>query len=138
MLFKSRKLLRRLVKTQSGQTLVEVALVFPVMITLLFSGVFFGFYMKDQAVVLDAARQAARTYAVSQSDSSAQQAANTTLNNVGIAAPAQDVQIQGNKSGNWVTYSVSYTDPVLPFAFGLLPVLQNLQTVTERSTFYVE
>lgn len=123
---------------ESGQAMVEMALLMPILLTVIFASVFFGIFYKDTSVVLDAARQAARTYAVTQDDGTAQLAAEQTLNHAGIATPSANVQIQGSMSGNWVTYTVSYTDPALPFAFGILPMLERLETVTEQSTFYVE
>jgi len=120
----------------SGQALVEWAIVAPMLFIMLFSMVFFGIYFRDTSILLDAARQGARTVATGQGDGYG--AVYTDLTAAGIPAPAPNVQVTLEPSGTDEVCVVRYSDPLLPMFTGLVPALKPLQTVTEKAVFYIE
>jgi Flp pilus assembly protein TadG len=61
---------RRLTHNEQGQTMVEFALVLPVICLLLFGVIQFGILYKDYVTITDAARAGARKAAVSRLESS--------------------------------------------------------------------
>ncbi|HQE06056.1 MAG: TadE family protein [Tepidanaerobacteraceae bacterium] len=60
--------IRKFVKTERGQTLVELALVLPVIILILFGTLEFGRLFHSYIVITNAAREGARLGAVGKSD----------------------------------------------------------------------
>ena len=49
------------IKTQSGAQLVEFAIILPLLITILFAVIEFGFMLYDQAIITNASREGARS-----------------------------------------------------------------------------
>jgi Flp pilus assembly pilin Flp len=62
------KLLKRFKKNENGQTLVEFALILPIMIVLLLGTIQFGFILNGQITVTSAAREGARLAVVNVDD----------------------------------------------------------------------
>jgi Flp pilus assembly protein TadG len=103
-----------------GAVLVEFALIAPVLILLLFGIVEYGLVLNAQLQVTGAARQAARTMAVTGSVASAQSAAIAstaalspvlTTSNVTFSEPACT-------AGSNVTATVAYDKPFITGLFG--------------------
>lgn len=126
---------RHSMRSERGQTMVEFALVAPVLLLVLFGVIQFGILYRDYVTITDAARVGARTAAVSrhQADPVA-----TTLAKVRAAADDLDqadlqvaVSASGWNPGDDVTVQASY--PYRVSLLGFVVKSGRLQTqTTER------
>jgi Flp pilus assembly protein TadG len=95
---------------EAGQATVELAFVLPVVAVLLLALVQVGLLVRDQLLVVHAAREAARAAAVAEGD--AGQARQAAIGSVGL--PSDDVRVSTVNRGGaapTVTVTVTYTSP---------------------------
>lgn len=116
-----------------GQSTVELALVLPVVLVLAFALVQIGLVVRDQVLVVHAAREGARAAAVSPDPMSPRHAADR---NSGLAGDRLQVTSTGRAGpGSRVQVSVVYRSVTdLPLVGPLLPDL----TLTAEATMRVE
>ena len=138
----------RLLKAQRGQAMAEMAVVLPILVFLLLGILTTGIAINSKIAVSGAAREAARNYAINQSDSLARDTAETFLRGSVAASGAEfsshfdklaDVTI--GVQGDYVTVQVTYHQPsYVP----LLPVFLggsawgNTFTLSSSATFKIE
>lgn len=97
---------------ERGQATVELALVLPVLVLLLFAVAQVGLVVRSQLLVIHAAREAARVVAVDPAADAHQAAAQAA----GLAPERLEVDAVGQVPGAPVTVRVTYRQPVeLPF-----------------------
>lgn len=116
-----------------GQSSVEVALLLPLVAVLLLAVVQVGLVVRDQVLVVHAAREAARAAAVDPAEGAARDAAEAAT----ALAPARlDVSVTDRGDpGSRVAVAVTYASPtVVPLVGRLLGDV----TVTARATMRVE
>lgn len=116
-----------------GQSSVEVALLLPFVAVLLLGVVQVGLVVRDQVLVVHAAREAARAAAVDPAESAARDAAEAAT----ALSPARlDVAVVGRGDvGSRVSVTVTYASPTV------VPVVGRLLgdvTVSARATMRVE
>ncbi len=109
--------LRRRTRDSAGQAAVEVALVLPLLAMLLLLVVQTALVVRDQVLVVHAAREAARAAAVDPSAGAPRRAA--------VAAASLDparlvVRVQPATAGRQVTVTVSYRSATIAPMIGLL------------------
>lgn len=122
-------MLRRRWKDDSGAVAVEFALVFPLLILVLFGVIEYGAVYNAQLVVTGAAREAAREMAVTGNAGSARSAALTAAPGLVPALKTSDVQISGACSpGQDVTITISYQKPFITGLFGAKVDLTGVAT----------
>jgi Flp pilus assembly protein TadG len=120
---------RRSRKDDRGAVAVEFALVFPLLILVLFGVVEYGAVYNAQLVVTGAAREAAREMAVSGDAGDARAAALNAAPGLVPALAAGDVAISGACSpGADVTVTISYDKPFLTGMFGATVELTGTAT----------
>ncbi len=116
-----------------GQSSVEVALLLPLVAVLLLAVVQVGLVVRDQVLVVHAAREAARAAAVDPAEGAARDAAVAAT----ALSPARlEVSVDGRGDpGSRVAVAVTYASPTLVPLVGRL--LGDV-TVTARATMRVE
>ncbi|SDC72171.1 MULTISPECIES: TadE/TadG family type IV pilus assembly protein [unclassified Candidatus Frackibacter] len=110
----------QLLRQKRGQALVELALVLPVILLILFGIVEFGRVFHAYLVITNAAREGAREGAISNSDSQIQSTVETAvdpsldLNNLNIKiSPSQANRSRGDSVKVEVKYNVDLFTPVV-------------------------
>ncbi|KXS40676.1 MAG: TadE family protein [Candidatus Frackibacter sp. T328-2] len=110
----------QLLRQKRGQALVELALVLPVILLILFGIVEFGRVFHAYLVITNAAREGAREGAISNSDSQIQSTVETAvdpsldLNNLNInISPSQANRSRGDSVKVEVKYNVDLFTPVV-------------------------
>ena len=94
---------------QSGQAAVELALIFPFVAMLLLLLVQVGMIVRDQILVVHAAREGAREAAVEPAPGAARDAA---ISSSGLAADRLDVEVSGRGApGSRVKVTATYRAP---------------------------
>lgn len=116
-----------------GQSSVEVALLLPFVAVLLLGVVQVGLVVRDQVLVVHAAREAARAAAVDPADGAALDAAEAAT---ALAPSRLDVAVDGRgEAGSRVSVTVTYASPTV------VPVVGRLLgdvTLTAHATMRVE
>lgn len=113
--------------SDAGQAVVELALVFLVLMTLVFGGIEFGRAMNAWAMVTQASREGARTAAaLCTLDSGCSTSVQTSIDNslTGLDVPSAHWTLTAGPyvAGNPVTVHVDYTvTPVTPLIAALVP-----------------
>jgi Flp pilus assembly protein TadG len=109
-----RKLAARLLGGESGQALVEAAIVLPVLLVLVFGVVMAGRVVHAKIAVQAAAREASRTLATAPSEeqglTDAEDAARAAADGYGLSSDGLSVDLEPNgfERGGTVTATVSY------------------------------
>jgi Flp pilus assembly protein TadG len=120
---------RRRWNDQRGAVAVEFALVFPLLILVLFGVIEYGAIYNAQLVVTGAAREAAREMAVTGNAGSARTAALTAAPGLVPALSTGDVAISGACApGHDVTVTISYDKPFITGLFGAKVDLTGVAT----------
>ena len=120
---------RRRWNDQRGAVAVEFALVFPLLILVLFGVIEYGAVYNAQLVVTGAAREAAREMAVTGNAGSARTAALNAADGLTPALSSGDVAISGACApGNDVTITISYDKPFITGLFGAKVGLTGVAT----------
>jgi Flp pilus assembly protein TadG len=147
-------LIRRLLRDKRGTAIVELALVFPILLVILFSMVIVGISINTKIAVSMAAREAARYYAVNHYDSGIESATRNLAREhlrSSVAAgeaefnqsfdPDNDVMITESADGLYVTVRVRYhQSTIIP---GLLTLIGgsgwgDAFTLSSSATFKLE
>ena len=129
-----RKIAARLLRDESGQALVEAALVLPVLLVLVFGVVMAGRVVHAKIAVQAAAREASRTLATAASEeqglTDANNAARSAADGYGLSANGLSVDLQSNgfARGGTVSASVSYD-----VGLGGLPLLDAVGITVSSS-----
>ena len=111
---------RRRWKDQRGAVAVEFALVFPLLILVLFGVIEYGAVYNAQLLVTGAAREAAREMAVTGNAGSASAAALTAAPGLVPALTSGDIDFSSGSCspGSDVTVTISYAKPFITGLFG--------------------
>lgn len=129
-----RRIAARFARGESGQALVEAALVLPVLLVLIFGVVMAGRVVHAKIAVQAAAREASRTLATAPSEEQGLTAADDAARSAadGYGLPADDVAVElesnGFERGGAVTASVSYD-----VGLGGLPLLDAVDITVSSS-----
>ncbi len=136
----ARKLTRWFRRGESGQALVEAAIVMPVLLVLIFGVVMAGRVVHAKIAVQAAAREASRTLATAPSEeqglTDADAAARSAAGGYGLAADGLSVDLEPNgfERGGTVSATVSYGVDL-----GGLPLLDSVDvTVTSTHSERIE
>lgn len=130
--------LYRLQRNEQGQAVVEMALVLPVLLLILFGIVEFGRVFNAYLVVTQAAREGARLGAVGATDSeivAEVQSASPTLDSAKVAVSISPAAAYRTR-GQYITVAVEY--PVKIIAPGLNMVLGDTFVVRSQTVMRVE
>jgi Flp pilus assembly protein TadG len=129
-----RELASRLARGESGQALVEAALVLPVLLVLVFGIVMTGRVVHAKIAVQAAAREASRTLATAPSEeqglTDADDAARSAADGYGLSVDGLSVDLESNgfERGGTVSASVSYD-----VGLGGLPLLDAVDIAVSSS-----
>ena len=118
---------------QRGQAAVELALVLPLVLLLFLGLAQVGLVVRDDVLVVHAAREAARRAAVDRADGAPRTAA---LAGSGLASSRLDVETHRDQAAGTVTETLHYRSPTgLPLIGPLLPdvTLEAKATMREES-----
>jgi len=118
---------------QRGQAAVELALVLPLVLLLFLGLVQVGLVVRDDVLLVHAAREAARRAAVDRADGNARTAA---LTGSGLTASRLEVRTTRDDAAGTVTETLQYRSPTgLPLIGPLLPdvTLEAKATMREES-----
>lgn len=118
---------------QRGQAAVELALVLPLVLLLFLGLAQVGLVVRDDVLVVHAAREAARRAAVDRGDGAPRTAA---LAGTGLTSSRLDVETRRDEAAGTVTETVRYRSPTgLPLIGPLLPdvPLEAKATMREES-----
>ncbi|MEM3485759.1 MAG: TadE/TadG family type IV pilus assembly protein [Candidatus Methanomethyliaceae archaeon] len=134
----------RYYRTRQGQSMIELTVVLPIFVLLLFSIITFGAAVNSKIVASGAAREAARNYAIYQNEAGARNVALTYLKG-GLTAGAGDVvanstvEIQRDTpQPGYVTVIVSYKQPTyVPLLFSFLGDPNHINVVS-TAVFKIE
>jgi Flp pilus assembly protein TadG len=124
---------RHTIRDEQGQTMVEFALVIPILCVVLFGILQFGALYNDYVTLTDATRVGARRAAVSRFEPSPSAAAETAMRNAASGLTASKLIVSVNstwKQGDPVVVEGSY-----PYSINLLGVVVksgNLQSRIEE------
>jgi len=124
---------RNLLTQQKGQSLVEFALLLPILVVIIFSAVEFGRLWMTMNLLTGAAREGARVAAVTAPNAAlVQSAANNVLSAVNITGAT--VTVVGPNAANAVTVTVKINYTVLTGSIvpGLSGTLQLTRSVSMR------
>lgn len=131
-------MLRRYCKNKRGQSIVEFALVLPILLLIVFGIVHFGFLFYSYLTVNEAAREGARSAVVGETDAVVR-ARVQTASTLAIPNPAVNIVITPADTarivGQPVTVTVTMPTPVpvnLPFVSTFVPAGGLTGTVTMR------
>ncbi|MGQ0743451.1 MAG: TadE family protein [Acidimicrobiales bacterium] len=122
---------RQPTRREAGQAAVELAMVLPLAMILLLALVQAGLVVRDQVLVVHAAREAARVAAVEEGAAAPEAAARAAG---GLEADRLSVRTQGRRGpGSRVTAKLSYRSPTrVPIAGSLLSDVELSATATMR------
>ncbi|MGI6143483.1 MAG: TadE/TadG family type IV pilus assembly protein [bacterium] len=125
--------INRLLQSEKGQTLVELALIFPILCLLLLGLVEFGRVFHAYLVLTNASREGAREAAVGKGDVEVQarviQTA-STLNNGSLVVSIEPGEGERSR-GTGVTVRATYQLPIIaPLITNILPNPLPIQTAT--------
>lgn len=123
--------MRRDDKSIRGQSLVEFALVLPVLLFLLIGITEFGRAWMTRNILTGASREAARIAAIQGNTASALSRANTILSSAGISGASVNIADDGAPYGT-CSVTVSYAFPVS--VAGFLPGLRGTNVTLSTST----
>ncbi|MDF2568560.1 MAG: TadE-like protein [Sporomusa sp.] len=101
----------RYLKQNRGQAMVETALVLPVIVLILFAILELGLVMNQYLVLTAAAREGARTAAVSD-DAAARVAVNNSVASIGNSGLQVDIAYPGGKREQGKSVSVTVSKPI--------------------------
>jgi Flp pilus assembly protein TadG len=122
--------LKKLNGNDRGQSLVEFALVLPVLALLLMGIIDFGRIISAQLIISDAARDAARYASVGNVDTQVGQVISSDTNTLGKTvswnvSPSDSQRQSGDSVSVGVSYSVSIFDPLLAVILGKTYTVQS-------------
>lgn len=128
----------KLFKSKKGQTLVEMALVLPILILILMGMVEFGRILNSYLIITNASREGARYASVHSTDSQIQVAINnltSTLNQEKLILTISP-QLSSRSSGSSTTVRIDYDIDILT------PLISNIVPdpfrITAQTTMRVE
>ncbi|QHA91310.1 TadE/TadG family type IV pilus assembly protein [Bacillus sp. N1-1] len=108
-------------RSEKGQSIVEFALVLPILVMLLFGIIDFGRIFHTYLAIDHASREAARTASIGENDATIVSTAVSSASSIHLTAGQVAVSPGGTKSsGSDVTVTITY-----PISF-LTPVVSNL------------
>jgi hypothetical protein len=117
-------------KGEKGQSLVEFALVVPLLFLLVIGIAEFGRAWMTRNIMTGAAREAVRMYAVKDDTASARVRAEQILSSAGLDSAR--ATITDNVFGAAVSYTIDYSFPVV--IAGFIPGLDNLTILLSSTT----
>ena len=128
---------RRIIREQKGQTMVEFALVVPILCVVLFGILQFGALYNDYVTLTDATRVGARKAAGSTYDANpeaaAEAAARSSASGLDAAGLDIDVNATGWDRGDSVTVTATY-----PYKINLLGIVVASGSLESETTERVE
>lgn len=128
--------MRKRIRDERGQTMVEFAVVFPVLVVMLFGIIQLGIVFNNYVTLTDAVRSGAREAAVARQTSDPGGAATTAVRS--SAAGLDQGQLAVTVSSGWqpgsdVTVTASY-----PYSINLLGWVVSAGNLTSKTTERVE
>jgi Flp pilus assembly protein TadG len=124
------KRIRKTRKNEMGQSLVEFALVVPLLLLLLIGIAEFGQAWMTRNIMTGAAREAVRMYAVKDDTAAARARADQILSSAGLDSAR--ATITDNVFGESVSYTINYRFPVA--LVGFIPGLGNTEILLTSTT----
>ncbi|MFP5105676.1 TadE/TadG family type IV pilus assembly protein [Neobacillus sp. C211] len=122
-------------KSQKGQSLVELALVLPVLILLLFGIIDFSRIFHAYLTIDHAGREAARSASIGNDNTTVKNTAASDATSIGLTTDKISISSESRKSGSNVTITITY-----PITF-LTPIIGQIigtLTLTDTTTMRVE
>ncbi|MBT2727433.1 pilus assembly protein [Bacillus sp. ISL-75] len=121
-------------KSQKGQSLVELALVLPVLILLLFGIIDFSRIFHAYLTIDHAGREAARSASIGSDDATVKNTAASDATSIGLTT--EKVSISGTRTSGTdvtitITYPITFLTPIIGQIIGTL-------TLTDTTTMRVE
>ena len=117
-------------KGEKGQSLVEFALVVPLLLLLVIGIAEFGRAWMTRNIMTGAAREAVRMYAVKDNTAAARVRADQILSSAGLDSAR--ATITDNVFGESVSYTIDYRFPVV--FVGFIPGLDNAEILLSSTT----
>ena len=117
-------------KDEKGQSLVEFALVVPLLLLLVIGIAEFGRAWMTRNIMTGAAREAVRMYAVKDNTAAATARADQILSSAGLDSAR--ATIMDNVFGESVSYTINYRFPVV--IAGFIPGLDNQEILLTSTT----
>ena len=127
---------RRHIDGERGQTIVEFAVVLPILAVLLFGIIQFGIAFNNYLTLTDAARAGARTAAVSRDTSDPSGAATTALRSA--ATDLNESQLGVSVSSTWQPGSQVSVTATYPYSIDLFGVVVKSGTLSTTMKERVE
>jgi hypothetical protein len=122
--------IRKTRKNEMGQSLVEFALVVPLLLLLVIGIAEFGRAWMTRNIMTGAAREAVRMYAVKDDTAAARVRAEQILSSAGLDSAR--ATITDNVFGGSVSYTIDYRFPVV--IVGFIPGLNNQEVLLSSTT----
>ena len=126
----------RAVRREDGQTLVEFALVLPILALLLFGVIQFGIVFNNYLTLTDAVRAGARKAAVSRQTTDPVGTAKTA-----VVSSGADITIDPNKvsvTSDWQPGDPVTVQATYPYSINLLGIVVKSGFITSKTTERVE
>src|SRR6266478_6375576 len=127
---------RNRIGDEQGQTMVEFAVVLPILVVLLFGIVQFGILFNNYVTLTDAARAGARAAAVSRQASDPVGAATAAVQS--SASDLNQGNLGVNISSTWAPTAPVTVTATYPYSISLLGWVISSGTLTTKSTEAVE
>ena len=125
-----------IIRNENGQTMVEFALVLPVLVVLLFGIIQFGTAFNNYVSLTDAVRAGARVAAVSRQSSTP--VADTVAKVMASATDINTSQINVTVNSTWVHGGDVTVQATYPYSISLLGVVVASGNLTSTTTERVE
>lgn len=116
--------MKRKLKNENGQSMVEFALIVPLLLLIIVGIIEFGFMFSGYLTLTNASREAVRTISLGRSDSAAILRANDTIVNLDKDQmlvkidPSDAAREQGDSVTVTITYDYTFLTPFMEAIFG--------------------
>lgn len=127
---------RNRIGDEQGQTMVEFAVVLPILVVLLFGIIQFGILFNNYVTLTDAVRAGARAAAVSRQ--AANPVGNATAAVVASAADLNQANLSVSVSSTWAPGTPATVTATYPYSISLLGWVVSSGNLTTKTTEAVE
>lgn len=121
-------------KNEKGQSMVEFAIIFPILILILVGIIEFGFMFSGYLTLTNASRETARSISLGANDASAIQRANDSIVNLDqthlivTISPVESLRAQGDLVTVTLTYNYEFLTPFMEAILG-----NHFQLITDTT-----